>query len=158
MARICAAAACVAVAVVVHTLFFSQERFDPRYSQRANELLRIIEHSSLGLHERAEAAHEIGDLNEPAVVDRLVRLLPGSDDILTLQIIVAVGKLGTENAVPALEKVIQEDDIIYHSIIRRAARRAIDSCRQRKNTPDKELGLNFPTFGGHPDKSNKQIL
>jgi hypothetical protein len=77
----------------------------PKVSDEAEALLRIVENTRLQLKERGDAAAELWRYPEAGVIDRLGRLLPGDDDVVTLEILGALGKMGDPRALPALERV-----------------------------------------------------
>jgi hypothetical protein len=77
----------------------------PKVSDDAEALLRIAEDKDRPLKERGDAAAELGRFKEGGVIERLSRLLPGGYDVLTLEVINALGEIGDPRALPALERV-----------------------------------------------------
>src|SRR5438105_286316 len=87
----------------------SQPKKDPpmiELPSDAEGLLRLAENEQLRLRDRADAVERLGELKEGGeVVDRLIRLLPGRDDLLRGSIIEALGEIGDPRALPVLEKL-----------------------------------------------------
>lgn len=77
-------------------------------SDAAEEILCVVEDERLPIKVRADAAAKLGTFKEAGVIDRLGNLLPGGYDLLTLEIVNALGKIGDERALPALERVKTE--------------------------------------------------
>src|SRR5688572_19646102 len=65
-----------------------------RESDSTDRLLEIVESDRFELHQRAEAARLLGNRRTNVVFERLINMLPGKDNALTLEIIVALGEHG----------------------------------------------------------------
>jgi hypothetical protein len=71
-------------------------------------LLRVVEDEGLEMEARVLAAIELRGRKEKGVLERLLRLLPGKEDALTLQVINTIGTLEDPKALPVLERVASE--------------------------------------------------
>jgi HEAT repeats len=76
----------------------------------AERLLRIAEDEVQPYSARVEALDQLGERREPATVPRLLRLLPGEGDVVTLRAVIALGKIGDRRALPALRKIRDDPD------------------------------------------------
>ncbi len=99
-------------------------------SQEAKKLLDVIDDTKADLKDRGDAAIKLGELREAATVDRLLKHLPGGNNVLTLKIVVALGEIGDVKALPVLEKMLNERD--YSGKIRGALIGVIDDLKKGK--------------------------
>ena len=72
-------------------------------SPQARDLLEAVTDSELEVKVRANAAEKLGELRERATVGPLLMCLPGGGDLLTFEIVIALGKIGDYTAVKTLE-------------------------------------------------------
>ena len=75
---------------------------EEEYGMEIKALLELLEDTSAPASDRAAAAYELGKLGNKAVVKRMANLLPGDWDVVTLEIVIAFGKIGSRKALPVL--------------------------------------------------------
>jgi HEAT repeat protein len=90
--------------------------------------LAVVEDLGRGGPEGADAAYRLKLLREEAALDRLLALLPGDGDAVTLQVVDALGMIGSPRAVPALNRMLREDEIEYPGKLRAVIISAVRRC------------------------------
>src|SRR5262245_34915793 len=73
-----------------------------RATDTADHLLEIVKDDRIRLRDRAEAAYLLGKRRSNTVMETFIAMLPGEDNALTLEIIVALGRIGDPRALPVL--------------------------------------------------------
>ena len=106
----------------------NEEKMESK-SEKVERLLRTVENKKLELGERADAVRELGKLGENGkVVDRLLALLPGEENIVTLHVIDALAQIGDPKALPVLETLGYESGKIHAAL-----EYAIEQCKKSRN-------------------------
>jgi HEAT repeat protein len=101
-------------------------------SAEAKRLLAVLEDSRRDREDRALAAYELGRLKEPVTVDRLIGMLPGDYDAVTLQVVRALHLLGCPRAVPVLERMLLDEHLPESGKLPVAIRSAIKACKKNR--------------------------
>jgi hypothetical protein len=78
-------------------------------SQEAIDILRQVENRQLPVDRRASLVRQLVELNESGTSDRLIALLPGEWDALTVEVVQALGRLRASQALPTLREMAQTD-------------------------------------------------
>jgi HEAT repeat protein len=71
-------------------------------------LFKVAEDPRLDYQTRAEAVRQIGLQWNREAVPRLIRLLPSPYDVVTREVILALGEIGDPRALPALRQVVAD--------------------------------------------------
>jgi hypothetical protein len=127
-------------------------RMDIEPSDEAARLLQTVENHLLDRNTRAAAVRRLAEMREAATIWRLIKLLPGDYDTVTLEIIIALGEFGDSRVVPVLEAVrvdAANEGIEIPGQINASISLAIKACRARigKDVPLKvngRFGCLFP--------------
>ncbi len=99
--------------------------------KEAEDLLAVAEKKTNDLKTRADAAAKLGRFKEPAVVDRLLKLLPDSEGVLLFAVVNSLGEIGNPKAVPDLEKLLNSNRDLSGKT-RAAVKIAIEECKKNK--------------------------
>jgi len=95
-----------------------------------DQLLATAENPALPIKVRAEAVSRLGDLKDRGAADRLIPLLPGQGDLLTLEVVVALGKMGGPKSLAALENLRDNDSIHLDGKIAAILTDSIERCKK----------------------------
>lgn len=109
---------------------------DLSLSNEAKRLFAIAEDATLALKTRADAVDEIGKLRERAAVPRLLRLLPGHYDVLTLRCLLALEEIQDPRAIPVLEQMQKEAQDLSGKV-NGALIRALAACKANRQRGEK---------------------
>jgi HEAT repeat protein len=74
----------------------------------AERLLQIVEDKERTYEQRVRAIDQLGQRRERATVPRLLRLLPGEGDVVTLRVVIALAQIGDRRALPILRKMCDD--------------------------------------------------
>lgn len=77
-------------------------------SDATAHLLEVLDDRRFSRKMRADAAALLGNRKAKEAVDTLLRLLPGDENALTCAIMIALGEIGDQKALPILEKLSYE--------------------------------------------------
>jgi HEAT repeat protein len=77
------------------------------------------------------AIDALGRRGEPGSVARLLRLLPGDGDVVTLRVVVALGHIGDRRALPVLRKLRDDPDVHFPGKINVSLERAVQALQRR---------------------------
>jgi hypothetical protein len=108
----------------------------PPVSSGTAALLRFAADPDVSLARRADAICEVGERGEAAAVPRLAAMLPGELGRGTLEIVVALGKIGGPRALAALkafEAKVEKDGIKLHGKINACLDGAISRLQQESS-------------------------
>jgi hypothetical protein len=97
------------------------------------DLLSEAENEQLPIKTRAEAVAELGHSHDRSVVPRLAKLLPGDSDVLTYEIVIALGEIGGTDALRSLESM--KTQRVYHELngkIVAALEDSIKKCKENQ--------------------------
>jgi HEAT repeat protein len=97
----------------------------------AERLLRIAEDPRQPSKARVEAVDALGRRREDATVPRLVELLPGSGDVVTFRVVIALGQIGDPRALPALRRMRDDPPFRLHGKINAAVDGTIRALERR---------------------------
>lgn len=101
-------------------------------SPAAEKLLAIMEDKNRDAVERTRAASQLKEVADASCVDRLIALVPGEWDAMTVQIIYTLGEIGDKRALPVLERMDQDNTVNKHGKINVALDHAIKKLRSQK--------------------------
>src|SRR5262249_18497030 len=109
---------------------------EPLAAERTHEgikLLRIVKDTRLALRVRAAAARKLGQAKAGYAVRPLANelLTSASGDVLTLNIVSALGSIGDRRALPALRYTNDRNDIRLPGKIYAALHWAIRECEKK---------------------------
>lgn len=109
----------------------------PRAENRMNELLQELEDVHLDPRKRVEAAAKLGEMGKfilrdgKDTVPHMLALLPGDWDGLTREIVVSLGKIGDQRAVPVLKRMKDPVGVDVHSKIRLAVEWSLHKLEEK---------------------------
>ena len=95
------------------------------------ELLSVAEDEKLPTRTRANAVAELGHLKNRSLASRLGKLLPGDGDLLTYEIVIALGEIGGPDALASLQGMQYGPS--YHNVngkINAALQDSIARCKE----------------------------
>jgi HEAT repeat protein len=105
------------------------------------DLLRILENDGFSFHQRAEAASQLAERDDPRIVDRLIALLSRERNVPiperkapTGAIIAALARIGNPKALPVLEEMNNDPrpGRRFEGGINALLDIAIDKCKQNR--------------------------
>lgn len=103
-------------------------------------MLEIAEDRIRSIQERSWAITTIGKNGDKGAVDRLLHFVPGDSDLLTLETIRALERIGDPVALPKLRSVCDHSEI-NHGKLNTALLGTIESLEQRAKSGPEEDGL-----------------
>jgi HEAT repeat protein len=112
---------------------------DESISEVANWCLAIAERRDIETETRVAAVCRIAELGERGTVPRLLRMLPGDYDVITFEVINALGSLKDPRASPVLDRMLSSSKRIGVEVpgkIRAAAREALSECTHTRKRKD----------------------
>jgi len=98
----------------------------PGPTPEAEWLLRIAEDKGRPYKDRVKAVEQLGQRREKATVPRLLRMVPGDYDVVTLRAVIALRQIGDRRALPALQKVNNDPSVELPGKIRTHLQGTID--------------------------------
>jgi HEAT repeat protein len=104
------------------------DELTPPPSPEAAKWLAIAEDEGKDIHERIAAVVQLQKLKEEATADRLIKLLPGDYDALTLETIEALAAIRSPRALPAFKKMYHDKTILLPGKLNSALAHAIRAC------------------------------
>lgn len=130
---------------VLHFLRDSTVR-NPVSAQKENVhrvviLLEQVENKNIDLSRRVDAAEELREFGkdiqeqDETAVSRLIELLPGDWDALTLQIVLILREVGDRRAVPKLQAMEHVVGVNVHSRIRIAIESTLKTLQETNKDP-----------------------
>jgi hypothetical protein len=108
----------------------------PPLSPGTRALLRFAADADVSLARRADAIREVGERGETAAVPRLAAMLPGELGRDTMEVVVALGKIGGPKALAALkafEAKVEKDGIRLHGKINACLDGAISRLQEKSS-------------------------
>ena len=97
----------------------------------AEKLLRTVEDTKQPYKDRLAALDRLGERREIATVSRLLRLLPGESDVVTLRVVIVLGRIGDRRALTPLRKIQKNPNTDFPGKINTALNGTIRALENR---------------------------
>jgi hypothetical protein len=131
------------VCAMIFSSLLSAEGGRPRDSQKvglgvspeAERLLLVLEDKAKPSAERVAAIERLSERREAATVPRMLRLLPGQSDVVTLRVVIVLGQMGDRAALPKLKMMRDHPNQRYVGKINVALDSAIEQLDKRSHQP-----------------------